>query len=646
MVLRPRDAVALEAPAGADPDVVGALAPVVAGLVHAPRPRPSRPRPAGVRRVALADVVEQLPPPRGRGWRRLLPGLAPLAEDAQPERRWPRCPCPSPAAASSAARARRRAARRRGGTGRGAAGARGARRRAWSHPEWLATRRARRLLERLGARPTAGRAALELPEVVRGASPRWPTTKRRRSPIPTAARWCAAVLDPRRGGRRAPAALAPGDLPCARRPAAARRRRRPGARRRARAAGVGRGPPARPRRGGRGGRGILARGAGTVLRAVGVLDGLAVLRAADVALDAPPDAGARGRPRRRRRLARRAGGLAADAFGSTLGATVGEVDAVRDLDLVLDDAWPEVLELLGGDPELRAALLTPVRLAGPAGGRRDGALVHGVVAARAARRGGRLGGPRRRRAALAALLPPAPPALAAADPAVRAALGGRPGRRATWTPRPCQGVLAGLADPEVDLDAGTALRIWAALAASWPAPSTSVPTAGRVRVLQAGAPWSWTPAGRASPATRWCCSAATSGGSSWRPARGPPAASPTCSTCRSPRTSRRGVVDEPASGAGSPTSPAAAALVPGGARRWCEHDELLVDGAEVDWWVGRRRRARARGHARRAGARPGVGGRRLGARGGRSPRCCSTRPRCPGVLERVRAAVRAGRDAM
>jgi hypothetical protein len=26
-------------------------------------------------------------------------------------------------------------------------------------------------------------------------------------------------------------------------------------------------------------------------------------------------------------------------------------------------------------------------------------------------------------------------------------------------------------------------------------------------------------------------------------------------------------------------------LVPEAPGRWCEHDELLVDGAEVDWWV-------------------------------------------------------------
>ncbi len=30
---------------------------------------------------------------------------------------------------------------------------------------------------------------------------------------------------------------------------------------------------------------------------------------------------------------------------------------------------------------------------------------------------------------------------------------------------------------------------------------------------------------------------------------------------------------------------AVAALLPAAPRTWCEHDRLVVDGAEVDWWV-------------------------------------------------------------
>jgi hypothetical protein len=47
-----------------------------------------------------------------------------------------------------------------------------------------------------------------------------------------------------------------------------------------------------------------------------------------------------------------------------------------------------------------------------------------------------------------------------------------------------------------------------------------------------------------------------------------------------------GVVDE--SGAGGqrqPTAPEVLRLLPGAPTTWCEHDQLIVDGVEVDWWV-------------------------------------------------------------
>ena len=82
-MLRPRDAVALEPPAGTDAGAVGALSSVVAGLVHAPRAAAAAFDLAGVRRAALADVVEQLPPPPSDDdWHRLYRGLEQLAADA------------------------------------------------------------------------------------------------------------------------------------------------------------------------------------------------------------------------------------------------------------------------------------------------------------------------------------------------------------------------------------------------------------------------------------------------------------------------------------------------------------------------------------------------------------------------------------
>ncbi|WP_418275949.1 sacsin N-terminal ATP-binding-like domain-containing protein [Isoptericola jiangsuensis] len=44
-----------------------------------------------------------------------------------------------------------------------------------------------------------------------------------------------------------------------------------------------------------------------------------------------------------------------------VGVAVGDLEAVADLDAVADDAWPDVLARLAGDPATRRALLTPVR---------------------------------------------------------------------------------------------------------------------------------------------------------------------------------------------------------------------------------------------------------------------------------------------
>ncbi len=88
------------------------------------------------------------------------------------------------------------------------------------------------------------------------------------------------------------------------------------------------------------------------LRAVGVRSSLVVVRVRDVLAD------------------RQADEPWVDGWADYLehladtlapGAFVGDVAAVADLDAVLDDAWPEVLRLVAGTPELRAALVEPVR---------------------------------------------------------------------------------------------------------------------------------------------------------------------------------------------------------------------------------------------------------------------------------------------
>ncbi|MFB6721245.1 sacsin N-terminal ATP-binding-like domain-containing protein [Kribbella sp. NPDC056345] len=94
------------------------------------------------------------------------------------------------------------------------------------------------------------------------------------------------------------------------------------------------------------------------LAAVGVLATLGTITSSDVALDRLPEA-----LKDLDAIEDWAYDVAPD--GSRYGATVGELTAIRDLDWVKDDAWPRVLAILGTVPELRRALVTQVRVVGP-----------------------------------------------------------------------------------------------------------------------------------------------------------------------------------------------------------------------------------------------------------------------------------------
>ena len=85
-----------------------------------------------------------------------------------------------------------------------------------------------------------------------------------------------------------------------------------------------------------------ARIAREVLVAVGVVDGFTVVRVSDAgAVDAVPDVDD------------------LDRWLDEQPEPPDDVAAVRDLDLVADDAWPAALALLGAHPDTRAALLAP-----------------------------------------------------------------------------------------------------------------------------------------------------------------------------------------------------------------------------------------------------------------------------------------------
>jgi hypothetical protein len=99
-----------------------------------------------------------------------------------------------------------------------------------------------------------------------------------------------------------------------------------------------------------------------VLAAIGVLDGLGLLRLLDVHLDDPSD-----------QLGELDGWAEwVESVGGS-GGGVAELLAVRDLDLVRADRWPEVVRHLAATPALRRALVEQVQVVAADGSRRHAA---------------------------------------------------------------------------------------------------------------------------------------------------------------------------------------------------------------------------------------------------------------------------------
>jgi hypothetical protein len=276
----------------------------------------------------------------------------------------------------------------------------------------------------------------------------------------------------------------------------------------------------------------------------------------------------------------------ARTFGS--GAYVPEVVAVADLDAVAPDAWPEVLERLAQRPDLRRALLDPVRAEG--GGDR----VAPSYTAWWLRRRGDLGLERPFALhgapddAVRGLLPPAPAVVAGLDPEVQRALGGL-GALDGLDPGAWRHVLGGLgpAGSPVDVTLASGLwRTWADLAGTdVPGPGDEVElvpafvSVTRVAVVHADdvavadAPmwWQRTDVAALVPVP----------GAPVVPAAGlavllgVPLASDLAA----------GQVDAGDGGDLAPTPEAVLRLLPDAPRSWVEHEELRVDGVPVDWWV-------------------------------------------------------------
>jgi hypothetical protein len=170
--------------------------------------------------------------------------------------------------------------------------------------------------------------------------------------------------------------------------------------------------------------------------------------------------------------------------------------------------------------------------------------------------------------ALAALLPPAPALLVGLQPSVRRALGAV-GSATHLDAAAVEAVLAGMADPDVELDAAAAVTLWrelAGIAVQVLADGAEVAPPAWVRVLEGHGTRVVSvndavvaPSRSAAPALADLLDVALAGDLAL------------------------GKVEETGQLVAVPD--AVRVLLPAAPQRWCEHDDLLVDGVEVGWWV-------------------------------------------------------------
>jgi hypothetical protein len=312
------------------------------------------------------------------------------------------------------------------------------------------------------------------------------------------------------------------------------------------------------------------------LTAVGVLATLGLVSASDVALDQLPEAlndldG----------IEDWADDVAPD--GSRYGATVGELAAVRDLDWITDDSWPRVLSILGSSPELRRALVTQVRVVGPD----DRPLGVPSYTAWWIREHVLLddGEPLAGRAdpeaepVLASFLDEAPGWTAGLDPEVRTAVG----LVREVGDLDADGLLLlleRLADPERDVDESSILRLWSRLGTLSLFPDDPPE---QVRVLGNDGSTYVTDAGEAVvvDAPMWL-QREDLGGFVVAPGAAADGLSDLFDVPMAQEVAE-GTIDGEGTAADVPEI--VGELVPQVPATWWEHEQLMVDGVEVSWWV-------------------------------------------------------------
>jgi hypothetical protein len=583
-LVRSRDAVTLDVAAADHPQVLAVLAPRVAGLVAAPPGARAALRVLGVEGLALADVVDALSvPEQADEWRRLYDGLAPLADDTSAREALGALPVLL-------------------ADGRVVRGARGlmlpadaripASALAALAPHGLRVvdpRAAHPLLERLGAQPVNARSVLDDPALraaVAGSADADEPEELAQALLALVSvalgdgalqlgdlPWLADLALTDSEGDLAPAGalVLPGsfadevlDQETVGRPA--------------------------PR--------YAEQWSSTVLAVVGVLDGLAVVRELDVDLAAPDD------------QLHDLDGFAdwADEVAGGAGV-VAELSAVRDLDLVRPERWAQVLQHLATSPALRRALVEPLQVVRPDGSRRtvpsytawwlrDELGLAGTLDPTTGPVGSEVGSGAGEGSGLAELLDPAPEWLGEVDEGVRQALGlvgtSSAASLSDVDASLVELLLERLSDPHRRLGVGACLVAWRLLAQA----DLDDGPDGDASGTRALVPATGGPPGLLVSAVLPLDDAVVVDDPRWlqRTDLGglvvPPSARatavadlldlPLCSDVAEGRVTSFGEDAE------------VLAAVLGTLRqngcddpplRWVEHDELLVDGVAVTWWV-------------------------------------------------------------
>ncbi|NIZ92794.1 sacsin N-terminal ATP-binding-like domain-containing protein [Kineococcus rubinsiae] len=563
ILLRPADAVALTGAGADDPALLAALAPVLAGLVAAPREVDRLLTDLGVVRLSLADALEVLPgtgPPAS--FRALYAALRPLAHDAAAREAMASLPVPllDGRVVHGARGLVQLDTDLAGGEGLSAEGARllaghGLR---LVHPD-----AADELLERLGARSGGARAVLTDPAVaaavadspdaddpdavadavlslVAAAVGEGPEAAGRAARIAEELGGLGDLALPDADGDLAPASalVLPGSL--------AARTLDPDA--------VAAVDPD-----------LLADWGPDVLRAVGVLDGPAVVVLPELDLEEPDEDATAG-----------VAGLAEYAeavWGDTEQPQPADVLVVRDLDLVVD-GWPEVLAALAATPAGTAAL---TRTWAVAGVRRT------PLAAWWLRRHGPLPPVSRDPAAAhPAWLPVAPAWTAELPEGVRRALGVLPALAAAGPDDVPALLEAAARAPEVP--AADLLALWALLAVHADAVLPAAEAPRHLRVLG--------PAGTTRTVAADDVVVADSPAWAQRDDLGPQLLVPARVAERVADLLDLDLASDRADGSVTATGardetvpPALATLLPGAPPAWRRAATLAVDGCPVRWWV-------------------------------------------------------------